>query len=55
MDGKREAGIIAQEIKEVLPEVVGEFEKDGEMYLNVDYPKIIALLIEAIKELKNGR
>lgn len=55
MDGKREAGIIAQEIKEVLPEVVGEFEKDGEMYLNVDYPKIIALLVEAIKELKNGR
>lgn len=55
IDGKREAGIIAQEIKEVLPEVVGEFEKDGEMYLNVDYPKIIALLIEAIKELKNGR
>lgn len=55
MYGKREAGIIAQEIKEVLPEVVGEFEKDGEMYLNVDYPKIIALLIEAIKELKNGR
>jgi distal tail fiber protein len=55
MDGKREAGIIAQEIKEVLPEVVGEFEKDGETYLNVDYPKIIALLIEAIKELKNGR
>lgn len=55
MDGKREAGIIAQEIKEVLPEVVGEFEKDGEVYLNVDYPKIIALLIEAIKELKNGR
>ena len=55
MDGKREAGIIAQEIKEVLPEVVGEFEKDGERYLNVDYPKIIALLIEAIKELKNGR
>ena len=54
MDGKREAGIIAQEIKEVLPEVVGEFEKDGEMYLNVDYPKIIALLIEAIKELKHG-
>lgn len=55
MDGKREAGIIAQEIKEVLPEVVGEFEKDGEVYLNVDYPKIIALLVEAIKELKNGR
>ena len=55
MDRKREAGIIAQEIKEVLPEVVGEFEKDGEVYLNVDYPKIIALLIEAIKELKNGR
>ena len=55
MEGKREAGIIAQEIKEVLPEVVGEFEKDGERYLNVDYPKIIALLIEAIKELKNGR
>jgi hypothetical protein len=45
----REAGVIAQQVKEVLPEVVAERE-DG--YLGVRYERIIPLLIEAIKELK---
>jgi len=45
----REAGVIAQKVKEVLPEVVSERE-DG--YLGVRYERIIPLLIEAIKELK---
>jgi len=44
----RLVGVIAQEMNEVLPEVV--FEK-GNM-LSVDYSNIVAVLIEAIKELK---
>jgi hypothetical protein len=46
----REAGVIAQEVREVLPEVVTERENG---YLAVRYEKIVPLLIEAIKELRN--
>ena len=46
---KRHAGIIAQELMEVLPEVV---EGTEETKYSVAYGNIIALLIEAIKELK---
>ncbi len=45
---KREVGVLAQEIREVLPEVVVERD-DG--WLAVDYAKIVPLLIEGIKEL----
>jgi len=41
--------VIAQEVQEVLPEVVHERE-DGT--LGVKYEKMIGLLIESIKELK---
>ena len=47
---KREVGVIAQEVKEVLPEVV-TYDKENDQY-GVDYGKINGLLIEAIKELK---
>ena len=47
---KRHAGIIAQELMEVLPEVV---EGTYETKYSVAYGNIIALLIEAIKELKH--
>jgi hypothetical protein len=43
-------GLIAQEVQEVLPEVVNERE-DG--YLGIDYSKMIGLLVEAIKEQQN--
>ena len=46
-DSKRHAGVIAQEIKEVLPEIVNT-GNDGLM--GVEYGNISALLIEAIKE-----
>tara|TARA_Y100000310_G_scaffold154607_1_gene154124 strand:+ start:124 stop:525 length:402 start_codon:yes stop_codon:yes gene_type:complete len=45
----REAGIIAQELQEVLPECVLE-RHDG--FLAVRYDQLAPLLIEAIKDLK---
>lgn len=44
----RQTGVIAQEVLEVLPEAVTEF--DGK--LSVQYGNMIGLMIEAIKELK---
>lgn len=50
---KVEAGIIAQELKEVLPEAVEAVSMDdGEETLTVSSAATIALLVNAIKELK---
>lgn len=43
-------GVIAQEIQEVYPELVSQ-GKDG--FLRVDYAKLTAVLLQAIKELKD--
>lgn len=45
---KRDVGVIAQELQEVLPEAVAERE-DG--MLAVKYDRIVALLIQAVAEL----
>jgi len=45
---KHDVGVIAQEVEEVLPEIVATRE-DG--YKAVNYEKLVPLLIEAIKEL----
>lgn len=47
---KHDVGIIAQEIERVLPEIVAT---RGDGTKAVKYDKIVALLIESIKELKN--
>jgi len=61
---KEEVGVLAQEVQEVLPEVVTNapfdseinpstgklHSKSGQNYLTVKYDKLIPLLIEAIKE-----
>jgi hypothetical protein len=46
----REAGVIAQQIQAVLPEVVTQRDNG---FLAVKYEKIVPLLIESIKELTN--
>ena len=53
--GQKDLGLIAQEVEQVLPELVREKEMpmiDGGTYKTVDYEKIVGVLIEAVKELK---
>jgi Chaperone of endosialidase len=45
--GKHEIGVIAEEVGQVVPEVVS-FEKNGKD--GVDYSRLTALLIEAVKQ-----
>ena len=45
----RNVGVIAQEVEEVLPEVV---KTDNDGMKSVDYGKMVGVLIEAIKDLK---
>jgi len=48
-DDNRLTGLIAQEVKEVLPEVVN-IDKDG--YYNLAYGNMTGLIVEAIKDLR---
>ncbi len=47
--GKHEIGVIAEEVGQVVPEVVS-YEENGKDAQGVDYSRLTALLIEAAKE-----
>ena len=54
--GQKDLGVIAQEVEKVIPEVVRDKEMplmddSEETYKTVDYEKLSAVLIEAVKEL----
>jgi hypothetical protein len=64
LNNKQQVGVIAQEVEEVLPQIVkpapfdigkkddgSEYSISGENYKTVQYEKLIPLLIEGIKEL----
>ena len=46
----RRAGILAQDVKGVLPEAV---EEDPTGLLSLSYDSVVALLVEAVKELSD--
>jgi len=55
--GKQDIGLIAQEVEKVIPEIVKDKKlplMDGidpdETYKTIDYEKIIAVLVEAVKD-----
>ena len=55
--GQHDLGVVAQEVEKVLPELVkektlctGEFTDNEKEFKTVDYDKIVAVLIEAVKE-----
>jgi hypothetical protein len=47
LDDNKQIGLIAQQVEKVVPEVV---QTDKEGYKAVEYSKLIALLVEAIKQ-----
>ena len=47
--GKHQIGLIPEEVGKVVPEVVA-WEKDGKNAKGIDYARLTALLIEAVKE-----
>jgi len=48
--GKREVGVIAQELRTEYPELVFE---DNLGFLTVDYPRLTGVLLQGVKELNN--
>jgi hypothetical protein len=55
--GQHDIGLIAQEVEEVIPEIVrekefkvGEFTNNKQTFKTIDYEKLVGVLIEAVKE-----
>jgi len=48
-DGKHDIGMIAEEVGEVIPEVV-VYEDNGKDAKSLDYARLVSVLVEAIKE-----
>ena len=60
-DNRKDIGFIAQEVEEVIPEIVKNNEWFDDKIKTMDYEKLTAVLIKAvqeqqkqIEELKNG-
>jgi hypothetical protein len=53
-NGKKRIGFIAQEVGEVVPELVFINENSVDKYMGVHYDNVTSLLVEAIKQLATG-
>lgn len=50
-DPKRQVGLIAEDVEPVLPEVVHDASGEDKPTLGIAYAQIVAVLVEAVKEL----
>ncbi len=50
--GRRGMGLIAEEVGAVFPEIVSRDQNSGRRAAAIDYDKLTAALVEAVKELK---
>lgn len=50
-ENERYIGLLAQRVQEILPELVRKDFRTADRQLSVNYPSLIAILIESIKEL----
>lgn len=48
--GKHDVGMIAEEVRDILPEIVQNDREDPKYAEGMDYSKLTPLLVEAIKE-----
>ena len=51
-DDRHDIGFIAQEVEEVIPEIVKDKEWFDDKVKTLDYEKLTAVLIKAVQELK---
>jgi len=51
-NGTKSIGLIAQELKDIIPEAVNTPDDEKEDFYAIDYNKMVPVLINAIKELK---
>lgn len=49
--GKHAIGLVAQELEEILPELVGESKYFGETRKTIDYMGLVTVLVNSIKDL----
>ncbi|UCH62826.1 MAG: tail fiber domain-containing protein [Fidelibacterota bacterium] len=53
-NGSHDIGLIAEEVGEVIPEIV-TYEENGEDASSLSYSRLVAVLIEAVKELESEK
>ena len=50
--GRRKIGLIAQDVRSIIPEAVKDIDSEATSFYSLDYDSLSALLISAVQELK---
>ena len=52
-ESKESVGVLAQELKDILPSAVNTKKDNDQEHMTVNYNQITSVLIQAVKELSN--